>query len=125
MKEAEENLAPRPVTDRESAWIREILQTDDEWRGFDIAGVRVVSRGPCDEGISIELSAPENPNAISWGGYIGRVVILTADNGYLEIRLTYSNRRLDELFMLFVDPKHLNRPLPEHWTEVSHEAEKL
>ena len=66
MEKVEEHLAARPLTERESVGIREILQTDNEWRGFDITRVRVASRGPCDEGINIELSAPENPKAISW-----------------------------------------------------------
>jgi len=119
-------IEPRPLTLREAAWVREILQTRDEWKHTDISRTQVIAEGPCDEGLSIVLSDPEqNPKAASSAGYLGRLVICTDDDSLIEVRLTFSDRRLNELFVLFVDPKHPKRSLPESWTEVSHEAYKL
>src|SRR5208283_686927 len=124
MENCVKEIEPRPLTERESTWIREILQTSEEWRDADISKTRVIAEGPCDEGISILLRAPEpeNPKPGLTAGYIGRVVICTDDASVIEVRLTQSEGRLHELFVLFVDPKHPRRSLPESWTEVSHQA---
>ena len=119
-----DRIFPRPLTEQESAWIHEILQTRDEWRDADIGQTEVISRMPCDEGISVLLRAPapENTKAGLDSGYIGRIVICTDDSSLIEARLDHLNGRLHELFVLFVDPKHPRRSLPERWTEASHEA---
>lgn len=117
------DIDPRPLT-REGQWVREILQTSADWSDADISRTKVIAEGPCDEGVSIRLQAPEaetrHPQAQA--GYIGRIVIINADDSLIEIRLTHSRGSLDELFVLFVDPKDPHRKLPENWTEVSHEA---
>ncbi|HET9183009.1 MAG TPA: hypothetical protein VFP59_12805 [Candidatus Angelobacter sp.] len=127
IKDEVKEIEPRPLTDREAGWIREILQTNDEWKHADISRTQVVAEGPCDEGLSILLQAPEpeNPKASPVGGYIGRLWINNNDNSVIEVRLTHLDRRLRELFILFVDPKHPRRTLPESWIEVSHEALKM
>lgn len=124
MKDDVRGIEPRPLTERESEWIREILQTSEEWRGADISRTQVIGEGPCDEGISILLQAPEpeNSKAGSMADYIGRLVICTDDDSVIEVRLTQSYGKLNELFVLFVDPKHPRRKLPASWIEVSHEA---
>jgi hypothetical protein len=118
------DIAPRPLTEREATWIHEILQARDDWKGADISRTEVVGEGPCDEGKSILLRAPEpeNPRPEQGAGYVGRVVIGTGDGSLIEARLTQSDGRLQELFVLFVDPKHPRRGLPDSWTEVSHEV---
>ena len=119
------DIEARPLTKRESDWILEILQTSEEWRDADISRTQVIAQGPCDEGLSFVFQSPdpENPYGSEGGaGYIGRLVICTADDSMIEIRLTQGDGRLRDLFVLFVDPKHPNRSLPESWTEVSHEA---
>ncbi|MGO9520346.1 MAG: hypothetical protein ACLPND_25190 [Candidatus Korobacteraceae bacterium] len=118
------DIEPRPLTEREAAWILEILQTSDTWKTTDVSRTQVVAEGPCDEGLSILLRAPEpeNSNPSEKAGYIGRICIINDDDSYIEVRLTHLEGRLHELFVLFVDPEHPNRPLPASWTEVSHEA---
>ena len=118
------NIEPRTLTTRESAWVREILQTAPDWKDADISRTQVIAEGPCDEGISIRLRAPqpENSTPDPTAGYIGRIVICTDEGSLIEVRLTQSGGRLDELFVLFVDPKHPRRTLPSNWTERSHEA---
>ena len=120
-------IKPRPLTDREAAWIREILQTNEEWKDADISKTQVVAEGPCDEGLSMLLRAPgpENHKPGAVEGYIGRLWIKNNDGSVIEVRLTQSARRLQELFVLFVDPKNPRRRLPESWIEVSHEALKM
>jgi len=124
MKDDVKEIEPRSLTNREEGWIREILQTNEEWREADISKTHVVAEGPCDEGLSILLRAPEPENSKlgPMAGYIGRLWIQNDDDSVIEVRLTQSNRRLHELFVLFVDPKHPGRQLPESWTEVSHQA---
>jgi hypothetical protein len=118
------DIAARPLTKQESGWVREILETSEEWRDADIGNTRVIAEGPCDQGISLLLQAPapEKPGQPREAGYIGRLVICTADDSMIEVRLNQSDGRLRELFVLFVDPKHPNRALPATWVEVSHEA---
>ena len=115
---------PRQLTKQETAWIREILQTRVDWMDADISKTQVIAKGPCDEGISFLLRAPvpENPGAISDSGNIGRVVVTTDDTSLIEIRLSPLHGRLYELFVLYVNPAHPERMLPERWIEVSHEA---
>ena len=127
MRDEVKGIEPRPLTEREAAWIREILQADEEWKDSDISRTHVIAEGPCDEGQSILLHAPEPENSRPGPmmGYIGRLWISNDDGSVIEVRLTQSGRRLHELFVLFVDPKHPDRKLPEHWTEVSHEAHRL
>jgi hypothetical protein len=109
-----------------AGWIREILQTRGEWKDADISKTEVIAEGPCDEGLSIVLRDPEqNLKAASVSGYIGRIWITNNDGSIIEVRLTFSDRRLNELFVLFVDPKHPKRTLPESWTELSHQASSL
>jgi hypothetical protein len=70
-------IDPRPLTEQESAWTREILQTSEEWKDADISHTQVIAEGPCDEGIGILLRAPK-PETSKPGpmeGYIGRVEI--------------------------------------------------
>jgi hypothetical protein len=127
MKDEVKAIEPRSLTDREAGWIREILQTNEEWQNVDISKTQVVAEGPCDEGISILMQAPEpeNPKPGPMDGYIGRLWINNDDGSVIEVRLTQSDRRFHELFVLFVDPKHPRRKLPESWTEVSHEAFRM
>ena len=117
-------IEARPLTKHESDWIREILQTSEEWRDADTSWTQVIAPGSCDEGVSFVLRAPdpENPKSERGASYIGRLVIWTADDSMIEVRLTQANGRLSELFVLFVDPKHPSRRLPESSAEVSHEA---
>lgn len=126
MKNDVREVKPRPLTEREAGWIREILQTRGEWKDADISKTEVIAEGPCDEGLSIVLRDPEqNLKAASVSGYIGRIWITNNDGSIIEVRLTFSDRRLNELFVLFVDPKHPKRTLPESWTELSHQASSL
>jgi hypothetical protein len=115
---------PRPLTDREIGWISEIVKTRPEWSSADISRTEVIAEGASDDGISALLQAPEpeEPKLAGDRGYIGRIWITNLDDSIIEVRLTHINGRLNELFVLFVDPKHPHRVLPERWTEVSHEA---
>lgn len=124
MKNNVQEIEARPLTKLESDWILEILGTKGEWSGADIKQTKVVAQGPCDDGLSLILRAPdpENPKLAKEAGYVGRLVICTADDSLIEVRLSQAGGRLDELFVLFVDPKHPDRKLPESWTEISHEA---
>ena len=115
---------PRPLTNRESNWIIEILQANDDWKACDISRTRVFAERPCDEGISILLRAPEPENSKTGllTGYLGRILIFTDDDCMLEVQLTQFGGRLNELYVLFSDPKHPERRLPDSWKEVSHEV---
>jgi hypothetical protein len=115
---------PRDLTAREIGWIKEILQTDEQWANSDIRHTLVVAEGPVDEGVGIQLSAPqpENSQTTSREGLIGQIWINTDDNCSINIQLSQWHGQLRELYILFVDPKHARRTLPESWAEVSHQV---
>ncbi len=127
MKNDVKEIEPRSLTAREGGWIREILQANEEWRDADISRTQVVAEGPCDEGISFRLRAPEpeNPKPVAREGSVGNVWIHTDDNCSINIQLSQWNGRLQEMYVLYIDPKHPRRTLPESWTEVSHEAHSM
>jgi hypothetical protein len=117
-------IEPRSLSEREAGWVRDILQANDEWRGADISRTQVVAEGPCDEGVSIRLQAPEpeNPKAKVRRESVGELWIQTEDGCSINVQLSQFEGRLRELYVLFVDPKHPKRRLPESWVEVSREA---
>ncbi len=121
--EEPKNIEPRSLTQREAGWIRDILQANDEWRDAHISRTQVVAEGPCDEGVSIRLQAPEpeNPKAKPVES-VGELWIQTDDGSSINVQLSQFEGRLRELYVLFFDPKQRNRKLPETWTEVSREA---
>ena len=120
-------IEPRSLTEREAAWIRDILQANEEWRDADISGTQVVAEGPSYEGISIVLRAsePENPKAKSMRESVGNLWIQVDDGSVINVQLSQFHGRLQELYVLFIDTKHPKRKLPETWTEVSREAANM
>ena len=122
------NIEPRPLSERETGWICDILQANNEWKNADISRTQVVAEGPCDEGICIVLQAPgpENPNIIKMiGESVGSLWIQVNDGSIIDIQLSQFEGHLLEIYVLFVDPKHPKRRLPENWTEVSRIAVNL
>jgi hypothetical protein len=119
-----QEIEPRSLSEREAGWVRDILRVNDEWREADISRTQVVAEGPCDEGVSIRLQAPEpeNPKAKSRRESVGELWIQTEDGCSINVQLSQFEGRLRELYLLFVDPKQRRRKLPESWVEVSREA---
>ena len=119
-------IEPRSLTEREAAWIRDILQANEEWQDADIERTQVFAEGPCHEGSSIRLQAPEpeNPNATRRES-VGELWIQTDDGNSINIQLSQYEGRLRELYVLFFDPKHRLRSLPASWIEVSREATNI
>jgi len=117
-------MEPRALTERERGWISDILRANDEWQEADISRTQVVAEERGEEGVSFILQAPEpeNPKAKSGRESVGNLWIQTADGSSINVQLSQIEGRLRELYVLFVDPKHPERSLPENWTEVSREA---
>lgn len=122
-----QDIDPRPLTEPEIGWVRDILQANEEWRDADISRTQVVAERPCAEGISIVLQAPEpeNPKAKSVRESVGNLWIQTGDGSVINIQLSQFRGSLKSLYVLFIDPKHPKRRLPETWTEISREAVNL
>jgi hypothetical protein len=117
-------IEARPLTEREAGWVRDILRVNDEWRDADVSQTQVVAEGPSTEGYSLLLESPEpeNPATKSKQESVGNLWIQTDDGSTINVQLSQFEGRLRELYVLFVDPKHPNRKLPEKWTETSREA---
>ena len=117
-------IPPRPLTQREVSWVQDILQVNPDWRGTDVSQTRVVAEGPVDEGVCFILNAdePENPKAASLRETVGNLWIQTGDGSTINIQLSHVAGRLHEIYVLFIDTKRPNRPLPESWVEVSRAA---
>ena len=124
--EEPKKIEPRPLTQREAGWIRDILHVNPEWCDANISRTQVVAEGLCDEGVSIRLQAPEPevPKAKPVES-VGELWIQTDDGSSINVQLSQFEGRLRELYVLFFDPKRRTRTLPETWTEVSREAAKV
>jgi hypothetical protein len=124
MKEGLKEIVPRPLTERESGWVRDILNASAAWRGVDFSKTQVVAEGQEDEGICFVLRAdePENLNEPSLLESVGNLWIHVDDGGTINVQLSQWRGRLQELYVLYIDPKHPNRSLPDEWVEVSREA---
>lgn len=120
-------MEPRPLTERESGWVSDILKANDEWRGADISRTLVISEEQGEEGVSFALQAPEpeNPEAKSRRASVGELWIQTEDGCSINVQLSQFEGRLTEIYVLFVDTKHPKRKLPETWIEVSREATSI
>lgn len=118
-----QEIEPRAPSEREAGWLHDILRANEAWREADISRTKVVAEGPCDEGISIRLEAPEpeNPKA-SRRESVGELWITTEDGCSINVQLSQFEGRLRDLYVLFIDTKHPKRKLPETWTEISREA---
>jgi hypothetical protein len=123
-KKEPREIKPRPLSEREAGWVRDILRANDEWREADISRTQVIAEGPTDEGVSFVLESPalENPKSKSIRESVGNLWIQVDDGSTINVQLSQSGGRLCELYVLFFDPKRRLCTLPESWTEVSREA---
>jgi hypothetical protein len=126
-KDEVKEIEPRPLAIREAQWIRDIFQVSDDWREADLSKTQVVAEGPTTEGTRIVLRAPEpqNPRPKSRRETVGELWINTDDNCTINVQLSQFGGQLQELYILFVDPKHPERKLPDSWVQVSCDAGSL
>jgi hypothetical protein len=117
-------VAPRPLSEREAGWVHDILQAVPDWRDTDFSETRVVAEGVNTEGYSMVLSSPtpENPRWKSSHDILGQLWIQTPDRLTINIQLFQWNGQLQELYVLVLDSKARNLRLPPAWIEVSREA---
>lgn len=117
----------RPLSEREAGWIRDILQVNPEWRDADIERTTVVAEGANAEGFSIVLDAPgpENPRSVSQRETVGQIWIETDDGGVINVQLSQFKGQLQQIYVLYIDSKRKNRPLPARWYEASREVVNL
>lgn len=120
-------IEPRPLSEREASWVRDILRANAEWRNADISKTQVIAEGPCDEGICLRLAAPapENATSKSTAESVGNLWIQVDDGSTINVQLSQYEGRLQEIYVLFIDPKHPKRKLPDNWNEVSRQAANL
>src|ERR1035437_2130467 len=119
-----DEVAPRPLSGRETGWVHDILQAVPEWRGVGFSETRVVAEGMNTEGYSIVLrsTTPENPRWKSSHDILGQLWIETEDRLTINIQLLQWKGQLQELYVLVLDSKARAVRLPAAWIEVSREA---
>ena len=116
-------ISPRPLSQQEHSWVREILEQNPRWADVDLNDTQAVAQCDCGKCRTIYLpsTAPQNPTLLGTKGYIGRIEIMTTDNFLITITLDQLNGVLSELY---VDPLDLlepgNRTLPDQWREKTH-----
>jgi hypothetical protein len=117
-------VAPRPLSERETGWVHDILQAVPDWRDADFSDTRVVAEGMNIEGYSIVLRSAthENPKWKSSHDILGQLWIETEDRLTINIQLFQWKGHLQELYVLVLDSKSRNLRLPPAWIEVSREA---
>lgn len=118
---------PRSLNARELDLIRAILCTNEEWKDADLSRTKVVAEGNCGRnGTSwcaiLRAPEPENLQARSQRESVGQLWINTDDGAVINVQLSQSEGRLEELYLLFVDTKDPKRKIPERWVETSREA---
>jgi hypothetical protein len=116
-------ISPRPLSEQERSWIREILEQNPRWADVDLSDTQAVAECDCGNCRTIYLhsSAPQNASLAGTKGYVGRIEIMTTDNFMISITLDQSDGVLSELY---VNPLDLlepgNRPFPDQWQEKGH-----
>jgi hypothetical protein len=115
------------LTPTELRWLHEILVTNGDSGDVDLGNTWVSKREYCDEGLSVQLesASPQVAGLCGTSGYIGRVVITTDEDDFIEVRLDHVGGQLRELFVLFVGSGRSGCRLPYYWTERSHEVSAL
>lgn len=121
-------ITSRPLSVREQAWIREILEHNPRWADVDLGDTQVVAECDCGKCMTVylESSAPQNPSLAGTKGCIGRIEISTVDDFLITVTLDQKDGRLSELY---VDPLDLNLPgnriLPSQWREKAHVVTRM
>jgi hypothetical protein len=116
-------ISPRPLSEQERSWIREILERNPLWADVDLGDTRAVALCDCGTCRTVYLgsSAPQNPSLVGTKGYIGRIEIMTHDNFMITITLDQHDGMLSELY---VNPLDLldpgDRVLSDQWQEKTH-----
>src|ERR1017187_5289157 len=107
-------VAPRPLSERETGWVHDILQAVPDWRDADFSETRVVAEGMNTEGYSFVLNSanPENPRWKSRHDILGQLWIRTEDRLTINIQLFQWNGQLQELYVLVIDRKARSMRLP-------------
>ncbi|MDR3793187.1 MAG: hypothetical protein P4L03_07395 [Terracidiphilus sp.] len=117
-------IEPRPLSEREFGWVREILACNSDWRSADCSETRVVAEGPNCGGYSIYLKAPnpESSTSESTSEMVGQLWIETKNRLTINIQLSQWQGRLREIYYFAIDRKGRNRDLPDTWEELSRQA---
>ena len=116
-------IVPRPLSEQERSWIREILEENPQWADVDLNNTEAVAKCDCGNCGTIYLhsGSPQNSSLVGTKGYVGRIEILTTDNFMITITLDQNGGALSELY---VDPLDLlepgNRKVPLEWQEKAH-----
>jgi hypothetical protein len=122
-KPRKEVITPRPLSQRERTWVREIMEHNPRWADVDIKGTMVVARCDCEtcQTIYFDSPLPQNPSLAGTKGYIGRIEITTVDYFLITVTLDQLDGRIHELD---VNPLDLIEPgtrtLADVWEEKTH-----
>lgn len=119
IQDAVKEIEPRALSEREAGWIRDILQVNRDWSNADTTRTKVVAEGPNAEGYSVVLqsASPENPLLKSSSEMVGQLWIQTDDKSTINVQVSQFKGSLREIYVLFIDRKGRNRPLPRHGTK--------
>jgi hypothetical protein len=113
-------VAPRQLTPSETDWIEEILRATPGCEDVTLSDTFVVAEGPHAEGYTIVLHSAR-PQLAERNGTdtTGNLWIDTGDRHSVNVQLSQGDGKLQEIYVLYIDPKHPRRLFPERWTEVS------
>jgi hypothetical protein len=120
-------IEPRALNARELDLISSILHTNEDWKDVDLSRTTVVAEGHCGRNGTnfctiLKSPEPESLGAKSDRDGVGQLWINLDDGSVINAQLTQSEGRLQELYLIYVDPKDSHRKLPAEWHEVSREA---
>ena len=119
---------PRPLTQQEKSWVKEILDVNPEWTDVSVSSIEVNAESVAGNShtIRLHMEGPPKQNQGGTKGYLGRLEIRTADNFGITVTLDQHDGSLDELYVDYLDLEEMgDRPQPLKWEELAHICTKM
>ena len=119
---------PRPLTQQEQSWVKEILDVNPEWINVSVSSIKVNDESVAGNSrtMKLQLEAPPKQNQTGTKGYLGRLEIRTADNFGITVTLDQHDGWLDELYVDYLDLEERgDRLRPLEWKELAHICTKM
>ena len=114
-------VTPRPLTDQELDWIRQIVLSNRLWADVELKNLRVVGKCTCGcrSVVLGEPAEPQNPKVMGYQGSVGSIDLTIKVNNHEDVVTVLLHFERGSLSLLEVVWYNFPEPVPLTWTEVS------